>query len=230
MQQHVKLVHLRKFDKICDVCGKSIRGREALARHMEEHTGTPQKAIKCHLCDSTLTTKYGLARHIKMMHTAENLQPMQCEYCLKVSPSLQAHQHHIKYSHNTARSHQCPMCEKAFKRPNELRVSCPVKICIISLSKYDLISQRQEHMTTHTGEVLYTCPHCPKTFNSNANMHAHRKKMHFKEWQEYRHQHQARHRNTDTIIAVSVRKTTERTAAAAETAAVTETSSAVLEC
>ncbi|KAH8370336.1 hypothetical protein KR093_003089 [Drosophila rubida] len=198
MQQHVKLVHLRKFDKICDVCGKSIRGREALVRHMEEHTGVPQKVIKCNLCESTLTTKYGLARHIKMMHTAENLQPIQCEYCLKVSPSLQAHQHHIKYTHNTARSHQCPMCEKAFKRPNELR----------------------EHMTTHTGEVLYTCPHCPKTFNSNANMHAHRKKMHFKEWQEYHHQHQARHRNADTIISVSVRKTTERNGSLA--AAVTD--------
>lgn len=123
MQQHVKLVHLRKFDKICDVCGKSVRGREALVRHMKEHTGDPQQVIKCDLCDSTLTTKYGLARHIKMMHTAENLQPIQCEYCLKVSPSLQAHQHHIKYTHNTARTHQCPMCEKAFKRPNELRVS-----------------------------------------------------------------------------------------------------------
>jgi len=93
-----------------------------LARHMKEHTGAPQAAIKCHLCDSTLTTKYGLARHIKMMHTAENLKPMQCQYCLKISPSLQAHQHHIKYTHNTARSHQCPMCEKAFKRPNELKV------------------------------------------------------------------------------------------------------------
>ncbi|XP_043645675.1 transcription factor grauzone [Drosophila teissieri] len=187
MQQHVKMVHLNLYAKICDVCGKSIRGREALARHMEEHTGGPQAAIKCHLCDSMLTTKYGLARHIKMMHTAENLQPMQCEFCLKISPSLQAHQHHIKYTHNTARSHQCPMCEKAFKRPNELK----------------------EHMTTHTGEVLYTCPHCPQTFNSNANMHAHRKKVHRKEWEENRHKRLNRPRKSDTIIAVSVRKTTE---------------------
>ncbi|XP_017078554.2 transcription factor grauzone [Drosophila eugracilis] len=187
MQQHVKLVHLNLYAKICDVCGKSIRGRAALVRHMEEHTGTPQAAIKCHLCDSMLTTKYGLARHIKMMHTAENLQPMQCEFCLKISPSLQAHQHHIKYTHNTARSHQCPMCEKAFKRPNELR----------------------EHMTTHTGEVLYTCPHCPQTFNSNANMHAHRKKVHRKEWEEIRNQRINRSRKSDTIIAASVRKTTE---------------------
>ncbi|KAH8283545.1 hypothetical protein KR018_005489, partial [Drosophila ironensis] len=187
MQQHVKLVHLNLYAKICDVCGKSIRGREALARHMEEHTGAPQSAFKCHLCDSMLTTKYGLARHIKMMHTVENLQPMQCELCLKISPSLQAHQHHMKYTHNTARTHQCPMCEKAFKRPNELK----------------------EHMTTHTGEVLYTCPHCPQTFNSNANMHAHRKKVHRKEWEEHRHQRLHKPLRADTIIAVSVRKTTE---------------------
>ncbi|XP_017096813.2 transcription factor grauzone [Drosophila bipectinata] len=200
MQQHVRLVHLNLYAKICDVCGKSIRGREALARHMEEHTGAPQSAIKCHLCDSKLTTKYGLARHIKMMHTAENLQPMQCELCMKISPSLQAHQHHIKYTHNTARTHQCPMCEKAFKRPNELK----------------------EHMTTHTGEVLYTCPHCPQTFNSNANMHAHRKKVHRKEWEEQRYQRQNRTHKSDTIISVSVRKTTETRQEAGATASGTE--------
>jgi len=67
----------------------------------------------------------------------------------------------------------------------------------------------QEHMTTHTGEVLYTCPHCPQTFNSNANMHAHRKKVHRKEWEENRHKRLNRSRKSDTIIAVSVRKTTE---------------------
>ncbi|XP_030383918.1 transcription factor grauzone [Scaptodrosophila lebanonensis] len=182
MQQHVKLVHLNMYAKICDVCGKSIRGREALARHMEEHTGAPSKPIKCHLCGSALTTKYGLARHIKMMHTAENLEPRQCEICFKISPTLQAHLHHMKYTHNTARTHQCPMCEKAFKRPNELR----------------------EHLTTHTGEVLYTCPHCPKTFNSNANMHAHRKKVHRKEWEEKRRHHP---RKSDSTISLSAHKT-----------------------
>lgn len=64
-------------------------------------------------------------------------------------------------------------------------------------------------MTTHTGEVLYTCPHCPQTFNSNANMHAHRKKVHRKEWEENRHKRNYQVRKSDTIIAVSVRKTTE---------------------
>lgn len=39
-------------------------------------------------------------------------------------------------------------------------------------------------MASHTGTVLYTCPWCPKTFNSNANFHSHRKKSHRKEWEE----------------------------------------------
>jgi biotin synthase-related radical SAM superfamily protein len=39
-------------------------------------------------------------------------------------------------------------------------------------------------MTVHTGEVLYTCAYCPKTFNSSANMYAHRKKNHKAENEE----------------------------------------------
>ncbi|TMW39645.1 hypothetical protein DOY81_015275, partial [Sarcophaga bullata] len=55
----------------------------------------------------------------------------------------------------------CTICAKAFKRPDALR----------------------EHMASHSGTALYTCPWCPKSFNSNANMHAHRKKMHPKLFQ-----------------------------------------------
>jgi uncharacterized C2H2 Zn-finger protein len=41
-------------------------------------------------------------------------------------------------------------------------------------------------MTTHTGEVLYTCPHCTKTFNSSANKHSHIKAAHRQQWEENR--------------------------------------------
>lgn len=35
----------------------------------------------------------------------------------------------------------------------------------------------------HTGEVLYTCPNCPMTFFSNANMYKHRQRLHRAEWE-----------------------------------------------
>lgn len=56
-------------------------------------------------------------------------------------------------------------------------------------------------MTTHTGEVLYSCPHCPRTFNSNANMHSHRKKMHLKEWQENRKHRKGKVAEIPNIVA-----------------------------
>lgn len=37
-------------------------------------------------------------------------------------------------------------------------------------------------MATHTGQALYTCTFCPKTFKSHANMHNHKKKSHPNEW------------------------------------------------
>uniref|UniRef100_A0A8D8F1K6 Transcription factor grauzone n=5 Tax=Culex pipiens TaxID=7175 RepID=A0A8D8F1K6_CULPI len=56
----------------------------------------------------------------------------------------------------------CSVCEKVFKRMINFK----------------------EHMASHTGDVLYSCDFCDKTFNSNANRASHRKKMHPREWLE----------------------------------------------
>lgn len=47
-----------------------------------------------------------------------------------------------------------------------------------------LIFLCKEHMASHTGEVLYSCDFCDRTFNSHANRASHRKRMHPKEWLE----------------------------------------------
>ncbi|XP_011295773.1 transcription factor grauzone [Musca domestica] len=161
--QHIKVTHLY-VKLICDICGKAFRERHAFQRHLTEHTGGPSPNIECDICGMKLTSIYGLNRHKRLRHTEENMQEQVCPYCSKVSPNIAAHKSHIQYSHTMQRRHACHLCDKAFRRPKELK----------------------EHLSTHTGEALYTCPHCPRTFISNANMHKHRKNEHPKEWQEAR--------------------------------------------
>ncbi|XP_055839473.1 transcription factor grauzone-like [Episyrphus balteatus] len=163
LKAHINNVHQNTYGKICDQCGKCIRGREAFQRHLLEHAGIPTPGEQCDKCGAKLKNKYCLKRHISAKHADLNV-PHVCIICGKTAPNEPALQRHYYYVHRCQRNHKCPMCEKAFKKASGLR----------------------EHMTTHTGEILYTCPYCPKTFNSNANMHSHRKKMHRKEWEETR--------------------------------------------
>ncbi|XP_023292609.2 transcription factor grauzone-like [Lucilia cuprina] len=150
------------YGTMCDICAKVIRGPAAFKRHQLEHQGVTMPKVQCDLCGSWHKDKYALNKH-KKRHM-ESKQPHVCDICHKVSPSRSAMLSHKRYVHGTERSYECGVCRKTFKKPIALR----------------------EHMTTHTGEVLYRCPHCPKTFNSNANMHSHRKKVHPREFEETR--------------------------------------------
>lgn len=40
----------------------------------------------------------------------------------------------------------------------------------------------------HTGEALYTCPNCPMTFSSSANMYKHRQRLHKAEYAAHKQQ------------------------------------------
>ncbi|XP_054738115.1 transcription factor grauzone [Anastrepha obliqua] len=161
---HMKTMHSGYGATMCDVCAKVIRGRTAFARHQLEHSGIVLPKVQCDKCGSWHKDKYSLQKH-KRRHNDDGTVHV-CSICGKVAPNRSALLSHQRYVHKSARAFECSVCKKAFKKAITLK----------------------EHMTMHTGEVLYSCPHCPKTFNSNANMHSHRKKMHPKEFEETRKQ------------------------------------------
>ncbi|XP_065368122.1 transcription factor grauzone-like [Calliphora vicina] len=162
LNHHTKAVHLKKFVKICFICGKAISTTAEYKIHMDKHEGIPQPIISCDVCGLRLTSDRGLKRHKENQHPVGGKQEHHCPICPKISPTLKALRKHINTMHKKGIEHKCTICGKAFKRAEVLR----------------------EHMASHTGTPLYTCPWCPKTFNSNGNMHAHRKKVHPKEWEE----------------------------------------------
>ncbi|XP_037824139.1 zinc finger protein 208-like [Lucilia sericata] len=162
LSNHVRSVHLKKYINICDICGRSIRCKEVFERHMLQHEGKPLPTVSCDVCGLLLANKHSLKQHKLMVHPEGGKKEFTCPVCAKISPNLKAHKKHVQYNHEWGYDHKCTMCEKAFKTAHTLT----------------------EHMASHTGTVLYTCPWCPKTFNSNANFHSHRKKSHRKEWEE----------------------------------------------
>ncbi|XP_055855561.1 transcription factor grauzone-like [Episyrphus balteatus] len=160
LQKHIQKIHSTDYDNICEICAKIVRGNAAFERHMKEHEGIVLPRFQCNICGMWLKTKRILVKHIEK-HDGRTYP---CKVCGKHSASKSALQSHMSYVHDLSRKYSCTLCDKSFKKAVALK----------------------EHMTTHTGEVLYTCPHCPTTFNSRANMHSHRKKKHREEWEANR--------------------------------------------
>ncbi|KAM7343505.1 uncharacterized protein ACRADG_010504 [Cochliomyia hominivorax] len=165
LNHHIEAVHENKFVQICDICGKSIRCPTAFASHMEKHE-VKNVTISCDVCGLLLSSKEGLKRHKNSQHPEGGKKEHTCHICSKISPTQRALKSHIRSVHEQGFEFKCSLCEKSFKRPAVLR----------------------EHMATHTGTALYTCPWCPRTFISNGNMYNHRKNAHPKEWEELKRQ------------------------------------------
>ncbi|XP_065367259.1 transcription factor grauzone-like [Calliphora vicina] len=159
---HTEVVHLKKQAKVCYICGKTLGTSTEYKAHMNKHEGIPAPLINCDVCGLRLISERSLKLHKESQHPVGGKQQHPCPVCHKISPTARALKKHVITMHEKGYDHKCSMCEKAFKRAEALR----------------------DHMASHTGSTLYTCPWCPKMFNSNGNMHAHRKKVHPKEWEE----------------------------------------------
>lgn len=79
-----------------------------------------------------------------------------CSTCKKEFSIYRSLYAHIRNVHLQVKNFPCTLCDKRFRRTLELT----------------------EHMAKHTGEVLYTCPYCPRTFGTRSNYIIHHKKLH----------------------------------------------------
>lgn len=159
--QHSKHGAAAKY--VCDICARGFRQKSDLATHQLSHSAEGLEKLKtqCEHCHKWMKNKKSIWTHRRICQSAG---PVACDICGKMAPNPEQLKSHKKFMHQDQRVHQCGYCEKAFKRPIDLK----------------------EHETIHTGAVLYTCNFCPKTFNSNSNLYSHRRKMHPIEYAEWK--------------------------------------------
>lgn len=119
-------MHLKKFMKICDICGKKLRCRKAFQRHMLGHEGKSLPSAKCDICGLYLSNKDGLARHKRMQHPVDGKKEYICNICFKVSPNKHSLRMHISDNHPT-KMHKCTMCNRVFKKSIFLKVCSKIK-------------------------------------------------------------------------------------------------------
>ncbi|XP_065085392.1 transcription factor grauzone-like [Ochlerotatus camptorhynchus] len=160
---HLHSKHGAAAKYVCDICARGFRQRSDLLTHQLSHSaeGLEKLKIQCERCGKWMKNKKSIWTHRKI---CQSTGPVACDICGKMAPNPEQLKSHKKFMHQDQRVHQCSYCEKAFKRPIDLK----------------------EHETIHTGEVLYSCQFCAKTFNSNSNLYSHRRKMHPVEYADWK--------------------------------------------
>ncbi|XP_068112613.1 zinc finger protein 585A-like isoform X2 [Hyperolius riggenbachi] len=163
---------------LCSVCGKCIKTKGTLDRHMRFHTG--RNLYPCTDCDRKFVSLSLLNRHCRS-HTGE--RPFSCPDCGKsyaTNYKLTAH----RRFHTGEELHTCSECGKQFAEKSLLfahqkyHLAIKPHKCPECGRGYVFKSQLIQHQRVHTGEKLHkeklhVCHECGKRFTQKFQLVSH---------------------------------------------------------
>ncbi|KAG8242405.1 hypothetical protein J6590_066908 [Homalodisca vitripennis] len=135
--------HLETHDSesLCEVCGKSVKGKSTMRKHMQRMHPKSGKFL-CKHCNDEFDNELTFLQHKKKVHSSHsNPLPVYCEICGKVYKSATMLKMH-KAIHSNEKPFKCETCGASFKQKVTLNT----------------------HRRVHSSVGKYSCDNCGKTF------------------------------------------------------------------
>jgi len=167
--------HNQVYKFPCEVCGRRMKNKARLKRHMLTHTGV--RPYKCDMCEKRFRQKHALIVH-KRTHTGE--RPFVCKICKRgFSQKANLNDHRCSHHIIITRRFKCRICTKSFT--NKYSLMTHLKSvhsgrpfgCNICPNRYVQRESLQRHMASHTGNFPFSCQICCKKFTNQTSYNNH---------------------------------------------------------
>ncbi|KAH8848756.1 Zinc finger protein 778, partial [Schistosoma japonicum] len=100
-------------DQACALCGKVVSTKHGMARHLKI-VHEGLEECKCDSCGRKFTTKFALHRHIRKVHEGISELVLPCACCGKKFSAKHGLERHMRLIHESAELCICPLCNRSF--------------------------------------------------------------------------------------------------------------------
>lgn len=150
LYSHYQLHHSKgKF--VCTSCGLFLPTKEKHREHVLEHDN--EKKWKCNLCTKKFYSKNMLTNHLKG-HNSGNYRCLTCDITVASKLELLGHKRDKHQVIGLEPKFECEKCHKMFPKKSVL----------------------EKHLSTHSGDKLFSCKHCAKAFGTLYGLTKHQKR------------------------------------------------------